>query len=121
MTIPTTAIQLIEVDLMARGYQQRFWRRGVMGTRVFAKEGERVVIVRNAGVDRDVPGDAPASVDEWFVRLETALGGLIRGAKLTDLFLCGAESLQVPQRFLDWCKAMDVRVHTDSASFLKAS
>lgn len=111
MNMPTSSIRDAEIDLIARGYAQRFWRRGIMGTRVFAKGNERVVIVRNMGRDRHPPDDVPATVENWFERLEAVLESLLKGAKMTDLVLFGDAAVQVPGRFLDWCKSRQIQVH----------
>ncbi|HVT36190.1 MAG TPA: hypothetical protein VHE37_11425 [Nevskiaceae bacterium] len=109
MSIAPSRIRQIEAELVSRGYAQRHWRRGAMGTRVYAKGSERVVIMRNTGADRDAPGDA--SVEEWFERLEALLEDLRKGARISELYLCGERPVELPERFLRWCKSMGVQLH----------
>lgn len=111
MNLPTSSIRDVEVDLISHGYEQRHWRRGILGTRVFAKGNERVVIVRNMGRDRHPPENEPATVEHWFERLEAALDGMVKGAKITDLVLFGDSTIQVPERFLVWGKALQIQIH----------
>lgn len=115
--IPTAHIRAVEIELISHGYSQRLWRRGVMGTRVFARAAERVVLVRNTGQDRHPQEDEAPTIENWFARLEAVLNDLVKGVKLTDLLLFGDSSLEVPGRFLDWCQAHGIRIHTAESSF----
>lgn len=114
--MPNSDIRYVEIDLASRGYAQRHWRRGVMGTRVFAKGNERVVIVRNVGLDRHPPEGEEPTLENWFKRLQAVLQDLVKGAKLTDLMLFGGTA-PVPEGFLDWCKSSGIRVHVDKSAF----
>lgn len=117
MTIPTSSIRKVEIELITQGYTQRLWRRGVMGTRVFAKGNERIVLVRNTGQDRHPVENEPPTVENWFARLEAVLDELVKGPKLTDLLLFGDGAISVPEPFLAWCQAQGARIHISEASF----
>lgn len=117
--IPTTEIRSAEIDLISHGYTQRLWRRGIMGTRVFARGSERIVLVRNSGQDRHPQEDeAAGTVENWFERLQAVLNDLVKGVKLTDLLLFGDADFPVPEPFLDWCKTRGIQVHAEKASFV---
>ena len=117
MSSPASNIRNVEIDLIARGYVHRHWRRGVMGTRVFAKDNERVVIVRNTGVDRHPPEDEVPTLENWFARLRLALEDLRKGARVTQLILFATGPVPAPQEFLDWCEGAGIKVQANEHAF----
>ena len=121
MSIPTSQIRTLEIDLIARGYTHRLWRRGIMGTRVFAKDHERVVLVRNIDPSRQAAEDETPTIESWFAQLEIVLADLLKGAKLTDLILVGMEATQVPEPFRNWCQSAAIRLHLEPGSFAEAT
>lgn len=111
MSMNVSYIIHLEKILTHSGFQKKPWRKGILGTRVYTRGEQAVVVIPSIEIPPPFVTPIPQSIDDYFKRLRDVLIGLAKKHNITDIFFSGGGNIPLPSWFSNWCNQNGIHMH----------
>jgi hypothetical protein len=111
MSVTLSYAKHISESLKRAGYTLRWWRHGILGTRVYERSGQVIVVIPTIEISPSFIQPISQSMDEYFKKLHQVLIGLRNKFNISDLFLPGGGGFSIPDWFKEWCNLNGINLH----------
>lgn len=111
MPINVSFTMHIENILTNSGFQKQPWRKGILGTRLYTRGAQGVVVIPTIEIPPPSVAPIPQSIDDYFKSLRDVLTGMTKKFKITDLYFPGGGNIPLPNWFSNWCNQNGINVH----------